>query len=160
VVVGHFHDRRASECRPEATDLCLERLVIDRVVQFEPDLVSAPSGGPSATAFPSPPPQGLFEPRDCAGDIPYVFVGWSTVEELGITRIVEGHVWAVISRDPVDRSGEWLDSPTGERYRRFARVICFRTEYDSPTRMSSQSVPGSEEIHWEDGRITIGTEPE
>jgi hypothetical protein len=34
VVVGHFHDPRAAACRPQATDLCGRRLVVDRIVQF------------------------------------------------------------------------------------------------------------------------------
>ena len=41
VVVGHFDDPRAADCRAEAHQLCLDRFVIDRVVQFDPDSVPA-----------------------------------------------------------------------------------------------------------------------
>ena len=159
VVLGHFDDPRAADCRPDARQLCRDRLVIDQIIQFIPEAVPMPGVTPPPTPFPSPAPSGLFEPEDCAGDVPYTFVGWTTVEDLGIDRGIEGHIWAVISRDPVDRSGEWIDGPSGQRYRHFARVICFRPEYDPFETMNYESVPGTEEIHWEDGLITSGNAP-
>jgi hypothetical protein len=36
VVVGHFKDSRSVDCRPEAKQLCRDRLVIDRIVVFGP----------------------------------------------------------------------------------------------------------------------------
>jgi hypothetical protein len=159
VVLGHFDDPRAEDCRPEARRLCRNRLVIDRIVEFDIDAVPTPGITPSPTPFPSPGPPGMFEPEECAGDVPYTFVGWTTVDELGLDRGIVGHIWAVISRDPVDRSGEWIDGPSGQRYRHFARAICFRAEYDPFETMNYESVPGTEEIHWEDGLITPGNAP-
>jgi hypothetical protein len=34
VVVGHFRDARVAGCRPQAADLCRQRLVVERIVQF------------------------------------------------------------------------------------------------------------------------------
>jgi hypothetical protein len=34
VVVGHYLDARAADCRPQAADLCRQRLVVERIVQF------------------------------------------------------------------------------------------------------------------------------
>lgn len=36
VVVGHFDDPRAADCRPQARQLCRDRFVIDRIVSFGP----------------------------------------------------------------------------------------------------------------------------
>jgi hypothetical protein len=36
VVVGHFDDQRAAQCRPAATQLCLDRLVVDKIAYFNP----------------------------------------------------------------------------------------------------------------------------
>jgi hypothetical protein len=34
VVIGHFDDPRAAQCRPESRQLCLDRLVVERIVQL------------------------------------------------------------------------------------------------------------------------------
>jgi hypothetical protein len=39
VVVGHFDDPRAADCRPEARELCRDRLVIDSIVLLSPSVV-------------------------------------------------------------------------------------------------------------------------
>lgn len=156
LVLGHFDDPRAEDCRPDQRELCRNRLVIDRIVRFDIEAVPTPGVTPSPTPFPSPPPPGLFEPEECAGDVPYTFVGWSTAAELGIPLGNEGHLYAAISRDPVDRSGEWGRTDDGHRFRLFARVICFRAEYEGPGSMSYDEVPGTEEVHWEDGLVTPG----
>lgn len=158
VVLGHFDDPRAAECRPEARRLCRDRLVIDRIVRFRPEAVPTPGVTAPPTPFPSPGPPGLFEPEECAGDVPYSFVGWTTFEELGVGSRGEGHIWVAITRDPVDRSGEWVDGPDGQRYRPYARVICYRWEWDEGS-MGYESIAGTEEIHWEDGRVTPGLLP-
>ena len=159
VFEGHFGDPRAADCRPEARQLCLDRFVVDRILLFDLASVSQPTPTPTATPFPSPWPPGLFEATECAGDMPYSFVGWTTFEELGFDRS-SGHIWVAISRDPVDRSGEWIEDVPGLlRYRLFARVICYRAEWDSSGGIGFESVPGSNEIHWEDGRITPGENP-
>jgi hypothetical protein len=38
VVIGHFDDPRADECRPVARQLCRDRLVVDRIAEFGDDL--------------------------------------------------------------------------------------------------------------------------
>jgi hypothetical protein len=159
VVVGHFDDPKAKDCRVDYRELCRDRLVVDRIVEFDPGAVPTPGVTPSPTPFQSPWPAGLFDPEECAGDVPYTFVGWTTFEELGIDPRGEGHIWVAISQDPVDRSGEWIDGPAGLRYRHFARVICYRWEWESDGVMSFESVADSEEIHWEDGLITPGNAP-
>lgn len=162
VVLGHFNDPMAAECRKQARELCRDRLVVDRIVRWDVGAVPTPGVTPTPTPFPSPGPSGRFEPAACAGDIPYSFVGWTTFEELGIDLRGYGHIWVAISRDPVDRGdGEWIESPTGHRYRGFARVICYQPEWqrEGPGIMGYESVPGSDEIHWEDGLITPGTTP-
>ena len=155
---GHFDDPRAADCRPEARQLCLDRFLVDRILLFDLASVPQPTPTPTATSFPSPWPPGLFEARECAGDIPYSFVGWTTFDELGIDLQGYGHIWVAISRDPVDRSGEWQDA-SGYRYRVFARVICYRPEWDRAGVMLFESVPGTEEIHWEDGAVFPGASP-
>jgi hypothetical protein len=47
VVVGHFDDPRANECRPQARAACLDRFVIDRIVSFDPSSVPAPTATPA-----------------------------------------------------------------------------------------------------------------
>ncbi|MEX2546385.1 MAG: hypothetical protein WD830_01190 [Chloroflexota bacterium] len=37
-VVGHFDDPRAADCRPQSRQLCLDRLVVERIVQLGDDL--------------------------------------------------------------------------------------------------------------------------
>jgi hypothetical protein len=43
VVVGHFDDPQANECRAQARQACLDRFVIDRIVQFDPSSVPEPT---------------------------------------------------------------------------------------------------------------------
>lgn len=37
-VVGHFDDPRAADCRPQSRQLCLDRLVVERIAQLGDDL--------------------------------------------------------------------------------------------------------------------------
>lgn len=69
VVVGHFDDPRAADCRGEARQLCLDRFVIDRVAMFDPNSVPAPTPSPTATPFPfsDPPPTPLVTPTVTRG---------------------------------------------------------------------------------------------
>lgn len=164
VVVGHFDDPRAEQCRAEKRQLCLDRLVVDQILQFDVGAVATPGVTAEPTPFPSPAPSGLFAPKACSGDIPYEFVGWTTPAELGIDRgWPDEHIWAVITRDPVDRTdGEWQDDPngSGHRYLRWAQLICFAEEsphYEGE--MGFESVPGTEVIHWDDGLTTPGSDP-
>jgi hypothetical protein len=58
VVLGHFDDPRAVDCRPEARQLCRDRLVIDRIVEFDPGAVPTPGVTAPPTPFPSALPAG------------------------------------------------------------------------------------------------------
>ena len=100
VVAGHFDDALAQQCRPEVQAACQARFAIETVLVFDP--ASAGRGTrPSPTPFPSPAPSGLFAAQQCAGDVPYSFVGWTTPAELHSDLQGDGHVWAVVTRDVV-----------------------------------------------------------
>jgi hypothetical protein len=160
LVVGHFGDPSAEECPPEARPACRDRFFIDRIVDFDPGAAATPAMTPPPTPFPSPWPPGLFEAGECAGNVPYAFVGWTTFEELGIKLPGYGHIWAVVSRETADRSGgEWSEHVSGHRYRHWARVVCYRPEWMDSGVMGYVSLPGTEEIHWEDGVVTPGVDP-
>ena len=49
IVVGHFDDPRAADCRPEARQLCRDRLVLDRIVQFGTSVIPTPLVPPDTT---------------------------------------------------------------------------------------------------------------
>jgi hypothetical protein len=161
VLLGHFNDPRAMDCSVELRQRCRDRFVVDRIVEWQWNAVATPGVTPTPTPFPSPWPSGLFEPSECSliGDAPYSFLGWTTTKELGIPAEREGHVWAVVSRDPVDQFGDWVDGGNGHRYRQYARVICFRAEWETSGVFEYSFVSGSRERHWEDGVITHGTDP-
>jgi len=53
VVVGHFDDARAADCRPEARQLCLDRFVIDAVKLFALDASSPPVSAPTGSQPPA-----------------------------------------------------------------------------------------------------------
>ncbi len=57
VVTGHFDDPRAADCQPIALQRCRDRLVVDRIVEFDLTSVRPPAPTPSPTPFPydSPP---------------------------------------------------------------------------------------------------------
>jgi hypothetical protein len=158
VVVGHFDDPRAEACRPEALELCLDRLVVDRIAIFDIESVPTPGVTPTPTPFPSPAPSGLFAPKDCAGGGPYSFIGWTTTAELGLSIEREGHIWAVITVDPVLLGGpDWNDDPngSGHKWRWWGRLICIGEE-GQPGSMQFQHVAGTSYREWDDGRHTPG----
>jgi hypothetical protein len=85
VVRGHINDPRASECRPEARDLCKDRFVIDEILAFDPEAVPTPGITPSPSPFPfADPPPPPFTKAECAGDVPYRFVGWGHFSDFGL----------------------------------------------------------------------------
>jgi hypothetical protein len=47
VIVGHFNDAGSSLCLPDVRQTCLDRLVIDRIVSFDPGLVPTPGVSPT-----------------------------------------------------------------------------------------------------------------
>lgn len=161
VVVGHFDDPLAAECQPKSRQLCLDRLVVDRIAIFDPGAVPTPGISPTPSPFPSPAPSGLFDPTVCAGNVPYSLVGWTTTSELQLPFDREGHVWAVVTRDPVLLGGDgWYADPNGStgRYRPWARRICIGEEDDFGA-ISYGLVPGSGYWEWEDGHRTPGDTP-
>ncbi len=161
VVIGHFDDPLAAACRPERRQTCLDRLVVDRIAIFNPQAVPTPGVSPTPSPFPSPPPSGLLDPIDCAGDVPYSFIGWSTTAELQLPFDRAGHVWAVVTRDPVLLGGDgWNADPNGStgRYRPWGRKICISEEGDFGA-ISYGVVPASGYLEWEDGHRTPGDTP-
>jgi hypothetical protein len=54
VVVGHFDDPLAADCRPEARQTCLDRLVVDKIAYFAANVSVAPSIEPTPSAVPTP----------------------------------------------------------------------------------------------------------
>jgi hypothetical protein len=124
VIRGHFDDPRASDCRPEARQLCLDRLVVDRILSFDlaaalertPPLVELDFG--SETAPPAP-----FGAADCEGIDEFGFVGWTEPEAL--VRQDGGLLaYAMVSKDPVTL--RWTDDPSraGHRARLGLKLMC------------------------------------
>ena len=163
VVVGHFDDPRAAQCRPENHQLCLNRLVIDRIVEFDVGSVPTPGVTPEPTAFPEPPPSALFGPEACAGNVPYSFTGWTTTQALELPFDRPGHVYAMVTRDVILLTdGGWQDDPNGSdhQFQIWGQKICVAEEdpHDSGA-MSFDSVPSSTYVLWDDGARTPGNNP-
>ena len=155
VVAGHFDDPRATQCHPDLRQACRERLVIESVVRFDPASAPPPSPTPVPTPFPSPGPSGLFPVEQCAGDVPYSFVGWTTTDDLDTSADHDGHVWAAITRDVIPM-GDWGTDPGGEmgRFSRgFGRRVCLTPEW-IPGGMEFTVVNGTAYAQWDDGRRT------
>jgi hypothetical protein len=155
VVIGHFDDARAKDCGPKAAELCADRFVIDRIVDYRPEAVPTPGVTPSPTPFPfDAPPPAPFDLAACAGDGPYSFVGWITGSDLHLDQYVPTTAYAVVTRDVIEIGG-WIDDPegTGAQFRTMGRRICFAAEWDQGS-MTFASVPGSAYREWEDGHRT------
>jgi hypothetical protein len=154
VVLGHFDDGRAAACVPEVRQTCRNRFVVDSILAFDPASVPSPTPSPTPTPFPSPAPSGLFAATQCAGDVPYSFVGWTTADALGSTLRFDGHAWAVVSRDavPTGTWGELPDSP-GHFNLPFGRKVCAGFEMD-PGGMVFGVVLGTGYRQWDEGRRT------
>ena len=154
VVIGHFNDRRAVDCRPIARPLCRDRLVVDRIVEFNPASVPTPAPTPSPTPFPydSPPPP-MFTPTDCAGAVPYSFVGWKPLRELLDRQPNDAVVFAMVTRDVMEIGGRTKDPAIGEFFKSMARRICYAFEWDAPG-VTFGWVPGSAYRLWDDGHRT------
>jgi hypothetical protein len=155
VVVGHFDDPRAKDCRPEAAKLCADRYVIDRVVDYHPEAAPTPGVTPPPTLFPfdSPPPPP-FDVAECAGAGPYSFVGWISREELGIDWAASETVFAAITREVIE-IGDWIDDPggSGQSFHTMGRRICFAAEWEQGS-IAFAWVPGSAYREWKDGHRT------
>jgi hypothetical protein len=162
-VIGHFDDPRAAQCQPDKLQLCLDRLVLEQIVSFEPDAVATPGVTPSPTPFPSPGPSGLFAADRCAGDVPYAFVGWTTTADLQLQFDRPGHVYAMVTRDVVVLTEDgWADDPngSGHTFQIWGRRICIAEEssgFDGAVEYGS--VPDTTYVLWDDGLKVPGDNP-
>ncbi len=165
VVVGHLDDERAADCRPKQRQLCRDRFVIDRLVDFEPRAVPTPGVTPTPSPFPfdSPPPLSL-DPAVCAevaGTSDFSFLGWMPGDELaaqlasGIT--FEGETLAVaITRDPVELASREDDD--GKHYRVMARHVCFAREWEEGI-VQFDTIKGSIYRLYDDGTVVPTDSP-
>ena len=152
VVVGHFDDPRATICRPEALQLCKDRLVLDRIIQFDPLSVPSPAPTPSPTPFPfADPPPALFDAAACSGNVPYGFVGWTTLAALGINQGYPSETgFVMITRDAVPIGG-WTVDPNGAgTWRIWGKRLCV-SYLEEPGVITFNSLPGSMFKVWKDG---------
>jgi len=156
VVTGHFDDPRAAACRPEARQGCLDRFVLDRVVDFDPGSVPDPTATPVPSRFPfdSPPPAPFVPARCSASGIgaagPFSFVGWMPGEQIPGSMGVDYSgvtLFVAITRDAVPL-GEWSD--TSPRWRPMGRMICVGREGETDA-VQFDSVRGSTYRQFEDG---------
>jgi hypothetical protein len=153
VVIGHFDDPRAADCRPEATEICRDRLVIDRIVHFEPASVAPPAPTPSPTAFPfADPPSAPYAVDQCAEGHPIEFAGWSTLASLGIDIGASNEpAYIVITKEPIP-IGDWYDDPNdGTRYRLWGQRVCYAHEWEEGA-IGYTSMPGTQFREYPDGR--------
>jgi len=158
VVVGHFDDPRAADCRKSARQLCLDRFVIDRVVMFEPDSVPAPTPSPSPTPFPvADPPPALFTDDRCYDGAPKSFTGWILFSELDIGLEGPGHVYAMVTRDVVP-IGDWWNNPSypAHKTRWWGRGVCYAVDTGS---LGFASIEGTTFLEVDDGRHIEGDAP-
>ena len=158
VVVGHFDDPRAAECRPQARQLCRDRLVIDRIALFDPSSVPAPTPTPIPTPFPiADPPPALFTTGRCYKGEPTSFIGWTTTAELNIQGDLPGYVYAMVTRDVIP-IGNWYDSPKapGHKARWWGRGVCFTQR---PGGIFFGAVNGTSFLEVDDGRHILGQAP-
>jgi hypothetical protein len=158
VVVGHFDDPKAAECRAEARQLCLDRFVIDRVVMYDPASVPAPTPSPTPTPFPvADPPPALFTSKYCYNGVAKSFVGWTTTAELHIPVERQGYVYAMVTRDVI-LIGDWYDNANypGHKTRYWGRGVCLTQQAGF---IEFEQVLGSTYIEVDDGRHIVGPGP-
>ena len=152
VVVGHFDDPRAADCRPVTRQLCKERLVLDRIVSFDPGSLPTPAPTPTPTPFPfADPPPAPYAVADCVGDNPTSFVGWKSLRELGIDLSLPDEVqFIVIARDPIP-IGDWFDDPNdGSRYRLWGQRVRYGSQFE-PGAIGFTALPATEFREYPDG---------
>jgi len=169
VVVGHFDDALAADCRPEARQECLDRFVIDRIDMFDPSSVPAPTPSPTPTSFPiSYPPPPLLTEELCYPGVAKSLMGWTTIADLDIPldrfRSRQGqYVYAMVTRDVVplgDPSGEdqWYDNPDypGHKTRWWGRGVCLTAEAGI---QEGSAVIGTTFLEVDDGRHIVAPYP-
>ncbi len=154
VVLGHFNDSRAAECVADARQTCRDRFVIESILAYDPASAPPATPSPAPTPFPSPAPSGLFDATQCAGDVPYSFIGWTTTDTLHSSLAFDGHVWAVVTRDIVP-TGIWNELPSspGHFNLPMGRRVCVGLEIQ-PGGMEAGVVLGTGYRQWDDGRRT------
>jgi hypothetical protein len=154
VVLGHFDDPRAADCRSTARNLCRDRLVVDEIIQFDQLSVQPPAPTPSPTPFPAAdPPPAPYDSAECAEGNPIEFEGWRTLRSLGIdSGDPDATAFIVITRDPIV-IGDWIDDPngSGHRFRTWGQRICYGTEGE-PGFIGYTAMPGTSYREWDDGR--------
>lgn len=154
VVLGHFDDPRAADCRSSARQLCRDRLVADEIIQFDQLSVQPPAPTPSATPFPvADPPPALYDTSACAEGNPVEFEGWTTLRSLGIDIAdTDATAYIVITRDPMV-IGDWIDDPngSGHRFRTWGQRVCYGYDWE-PGSIGYTAMPGTSYREWDDGR--------
>ena len=161
VVAGHFNDPDAANCVPDVRAECRKRFVIESILAYDPASVPTRPPSPSPTPFPSPAPSGLFDATQCAGDVPYSFVGWTMADTLNIPMEFQGHAWAVVTKDVV-ALGEWGVDPNlhGRHFSLpMGRRVCLAFDFDAGGGGRTFSVVnGTGYRLWDDGRRTSSDE--
>ena len=155
VLRGHIDDPRATDCQPEALEICRDRFVVVEILDFDPDAVPTPGITPSPSPFPfDDPPAPMFDAKECAGDVAYSFVGWTTMSALELDSSEPNlPIFAAVTRDVIEMQRWSKDGETGELFRLFGRRICLAREWDGGS-MGFGWVPGTAYREWEDGRRT------
>jgi hypothetical protein len=146
VVVGHFNDPRAADCRPVALEICRNRLVVDQIVQFDPTSVPSPAPTPTPTPFPfADPPPAIYKIDDCAEGHPIKFAGWTTLRSLGIDIASPDDIaYIVITAKPIV-IGDWDNG-----YRLWGQRVCYGYEWD-PGAIGFTAIPGTYFREYRDG---------
>ena len=158
VVVGHFDDPGAADCRKSARQLCLDRFVVDRIVMYDPESVPAPTPSPSPTPFPvADPPPALFTSADCYGGVPKSFAGWKLFSDLDLGIGGPGYVYAMITRDVIPL-GDWWQNPNypGHKTRPWGQGICYAVDSGG---VGFGSVRGTGFLEIDDGRHIVDQTP-
>ncbi len=134
VVVGHFDDPLATECRPEARQLCKDRLVVDKIALFALDAVPSPGITPVPTPYqPAPSETPLFDPESCfAGTVgkpsTLSYAGWMDGGDLKLTSGLDlsgTTVWVAVTKDAVPL-GDWFLMPGDSRESlAMGRLVCY-----------------------------------
>jgi len=156
VVVGHIDDPRASACREQARQTCLDRFVIDKIVSFDPTSVPTPAPSPTPSPFPyADPPPAPFAVKECEGDTTFEFVGWKTFGELGIDIGDPNEVLYVVIAKHVIEIGGWIDDPagSGRRFHTIGQRVCYAHEWEQGV-IGFTSMPGTTFREWDDGTRT------
>jgi hypothetical protein len=158
MVIGHFDDPKAADCRPDARQVCLDRFVIDRIVQFDPDSVPAPPPSPTPTPFPlADPPAPLFTDHQCYEGVPKKLKGWVPFNDLNIQVSGPGYVYAMVTRDVIP-IGDWWDNANypGHQTRWWGQGVCYAVDKGG---MGFGAVNGTTFLEVDDGRHIVGTAP-